>query len=144
MACHIGVRLDLPTIGVAKNLFSLEHYFEQDLHNPKECRDSLKKQIAEKLIQPGDSIELLHPEDKSLLGLALKVSEKATKPCFISVGHKISLGRARAITLRTSKYKNPDPTRMADMLGREYIRTKLKPNTENSEKGTSQDDDLRN
>ena len=122
LACHIGVQVDMPTIGVAKNLFSLENYFQGMELNPKESREIFKQKMTQELVKPGDGIELLHPEDNSLLGLALKVSENADKPIFISIGHKMSLARAKAITLRTSNYKNPEPTRLADIFGREYIR----------------------
>ena len=124
----------MPTIGVAKNLFSLEHYFDQTEPDPKSFRNSMKKKMNDELLKPGDSVELLHPMDKSLSGLALRVSKNAVRPCFISIGHKISLAKSKALTLRTSKFKTPEPTRLADIEGREYIRINF---VDNNEKHTS-------
>ena len=120
LACHIGVGVNLPTIGVAKNIFCLNAYYYDNME-PKEYRDKIKIEENEKLVKSGDFLDFTHPEDSCIVGSALKIKENS-RPCYVSIGHKISLAKSREISLRTSNYKIPEPTRQADLLGREYIR----------------------
>ena len=119
IACHIGVEIDRPTLGVAKNYYSLETHFSQPGETTaKKSRQDLHEDF--KALGPGEELPIKHPLDDSICGLALR--SKATRPIFVSVGHKISLLKAKYLTLRTTKYKNPEPTRQADLLGREHVR----------------------
>ena len=113
LACHIGVLADLPTVGVAKNLFQME-----DLGLK---RDGGHKQQIEELHSRGDSFDL-RTDSNEVLGVALRSSEDATKPVFVSVGHRMDLKTATAVVLACSKYRIPEPTRQADMRTREYLR----------------------
>ena len=120
LACHIGVLLDLPTIGIAKNFYSLSDQVEQ---NPKKSREDHKNDLKEALKHFGDELAIVHPNDGEVVGLAIKTSDKAEKRCvYVSVGHKISLKKAKSLALRTCQYKIPEPTRQADILSREFVR----------------------
>ncbi|MBD2297780.1 deoxyribonuclease V [Nostoc sp. FACHB-87] len=94
IASHLGVILDMPTIGVAKSLFIGKH---QEL---PETRGSWQP-----LIHQGETI-----------GAVLRTSF-GVKPLYISSGHKISLTTAIDYVLRcTPKYRLPETTRVADKL----------------------------
>ncbi|MBE9205477.1 deoxyribonuclease V [Nostoc sp. LEGE 06077] len=94
IASHLGVILDMPTIGVAKSLFIGKH---QEL---PETRGSWQP-----LIHQGDTI-----------GAVLR-TRVGVKPLYISSGHKISLTTAIDYVLRcTPKYRLPETTRVADKL----------------------------
>ena len=121
LACHIGVLLDCPTIGVAKQYFALDSYFDDEM-TPKDARSAKKNEWKNALVNAGDCQEILFPDDNSLVGLVLKTSKSSSRPVFVSVGHKVSLAEAKAVTLRTCIYKIPEPTRMADMIGRDFVR----------------------
>lgn len=94
LACHLGVLLNLPTIGVAKSLFIGEY---EELPQ--------KKGSWQPLIDQGETI-----------GAVLR-SRTDVKPLYVSIGHRISLPTAIAYVLQcTTQYRLPETTRFADHL----------------------------
>jgi deoxyribonuclease V len=97
LACHLGVILEVPTIGVAKSLLVGKH----------EELGPLK----------GDWQPLL---DKGEVIGAVVRSRRKVKPIYVSLGHKISLPTAIDYALRcTTKYRLPETTRLADHFASE-------------------------
>ena len=125
LASSIGVQLDLPTFGVAKNFYCLDAYYARHL-DPKDVRDDFKKNLN--LEEKGDFQDILHPEEKTVVGCALKTAKESTNPVYVSIGHKISLEKAKKLTLRTAQYRIPQPTRLADLVGREFVKKHLEKN----------------
>ena len=96
LACHLGVLLDMPTIGVAKSLFIGKH----------------ETIPAEK----GSWTPLIDQDET--IGIVLR-SRTNVKPIYVSIGHKISLPTAREYTMKClTKYRLPETTRWADKLSR--------------------------
>ncbi|MBE9004133.1 deoxyribonuclease V [Fortiea sp. LEGE XX443] len=94
IASHLGVILDMPTIGVAKSLLIGKH---EELPETKGS--------WQPLIHKGETI-----------GAVLR-TRVGVKPLYISSGHKISLTTAVDYVLRcTPKYRLPETTRVADKL----------------------------
>jgi deoxyribonuclease V len=94
IACHLGIILDLPTIGVAKSLLLGKH---EEL---PEAKGSWQP-----LLDRGETI-----------GAVLR-SRTGVKPLYVSIGHRISLPTAIDVVLRcTPKYRLPETTRLADKL----------------------------
>ena len=94
IACHLGLIVDIPTIGVAKSLLIGKH---QEV--PEE------KGSWQPLINRGETI-----------GAVLR-TRTGTKPLYISSGHRVSLTTAIDYVLRcTPKYRLPETTRIADKL----------------------------
>lgn len=94
IACHLGLIVDIPTIGVAKSLLIGKH---QEV--PEE------KGNWQPLINRGETI-----------GAVLR-TRTGTKPLYISSGHRVSLTTAIDYVLRcTPKYRLPETTRIADKL----------------------------
>lgn len=94
IACHLGVLLNCPTIGVAKSRLMGTHAPVPDA----------KGQWAA-LLDRGEEI-----------GAVLR-SRDHTNPLYISIGHRISLPTAIDYVLRcTPKYRLPETTRWADKL----------------------------
>lgn len=94
LACHLGVILDIPTIGVAKTRFIGDH---------KEVES--EKGNYQPLIDQGE-----------MVGVVLR-SRTNVKPIYVSIGHKISLPTAIDFVLKcTTKYRLPETTRYADHL----------------------------
>lgn len=94
LACHLGVLLDIPTIGVAKSLYIGKH-------------DELptEKGSWQPLIDQGE-----------IIGAVLR-SRTAVKPLYVSIGHRISLQTAINYVLQcTTQYRLPETTRWADHL----------------------------
>jgi deoxyribonuclease V len=94
IACHLGVLIDLPTIGVGKSLLVGKHEAV-----PPE------KGSWTPLIHRGETI-----------GVVLR-SRVKVKPIYISIGHKISLSTAINYVMGClTKYRLPETTRWADKL----------------------------
>lgn len=116
LASHLGVLVDIPTIGVAKNLYQMNELGIQ--------RDEDHAKSIAALEHSGDSfpIKVANGEE---LGLALKTCSSSTKPVFVSIGHKIDLLTAKNQVLRCSKFRVPEPIRQADIRSREFLRSKF-------------------
>ncbi|MGK7939750.1 MAG: deoxyribonuclease V [Crocosphaera sp.] len=94
IASHLGVLLDLPTIGVAKSLFIGKH--------------------EELPLEKGNWQPLIDKEE--VIGAVLR-SRTNVKPIYVSIGHKISLPTALDYVIAClTKYRLPETTRWADRL----------------------------
>lgn len=94
LACHLGVLLDRPALGVAKTLFVGRH---GPLGDAK-----------------GSAAPLVHRDE--VVGMALRTRERV-HPVYVSVGHRLTLDEATALTLALAPtYKIPEPTRLAHKL----------------------------
>ncbi|MFF4182619.1 endonuclease V [Streptomyces sp. NPDC001691] len=101
LASHLGVLTGLPVMGVAKNPFT----FTYEQPGPRR----------------GDSSALV-ADDGTEVGRALRTQD-ATKPVFVSVGHRVSLDGACAHTLDLARrYRIPESTRRADSLCRRALK----------------------
>ncbi|WP_144127214.1 endonuclease V [Catellatospora sichuanensis] len=100
LACHVGVLTGLPTFGVAKTPFTAAH-----------ARPGTNR---------GDWSPLT--EDGEVLGRVVRTQPKV-KPVFVSVGHRIDLDTATALTLKLSpRFRLPETTRRADQFSRRLLR----------------------
>ncbi|MCX6899737.1 MAG: deoxyribonuclease V [Verrucomicrobia bacterium] len=94
LASHLGLVLDLPTIGCAKSRLIGEY------HEPGQRRGS-----ASNLRDGGDTI-----------GRVVRTRD-GVAPIFVSVGHKISLDVAVALVLECApRFRLPETTRQAHIL----------------------------
>ncbi|MCM8799923.1 MAG: deoxyribonuclease V [Candidatus Omnitrophica bacterium] len=96
IATHMGIILDLPTIGCAKSLLFGKF-------NP----------VAYKR---GNFSYIYDEATREILGIAL-CSRSKVKPIFISPGYKIDLKKSKEIVFNlTSRYRIPEPLRFAHKL----------------------------
>jgi deoxyribonuclease V len=96
IASHLGVTLDLPTIGVAKSILTGE---------PRR---------ADPGPEPGDRLDL---QDRGEPVAAVLRTRPRARPLVISTGHRVSLDDAVSWVLRCCRgYRLPEPTRLADAL----------------------------
>ena len=94
LACHVGVLVDVPTIGCAKSRL-LGRYREPD--TTRGSKSSLT-------------------DNGETLNTVLRTQD-TVKPVFVSVGHKIDLSTAeRIVLICATRYRLPEPTRLADRL----------------------------
>jgi deoxyribonuclease V len=102
-ACHLGLLLDIPTIGVAKSLLVGAH------HGVGVTR--------------GSRADLTH--DGEVIGAALRTRDNV-RPVYVSIGHRISLAAAERHVLECARsYRVPEPTRIADRFAGEMKRRML-------------------
>ncbi|RTI02664.1 endonuclease V [Thermus scotoductus] len=102
IASHLGVHLDLPSIGVAKSLL----YGRLEAPLPQEA---------------GSAVRLLSPEGRPL-GYAYR-SRKGVKPLFISPGHRVGLEEALAFVKHLPTcFRLPEPLRLAHLEAGKALR----------------------
>jgi deoxyribonuclease V len=103
IASHIGVILDIPTIGCAKSRLIGEYK-----------QPGIKKGKTSSLKYQGN-----------VAGAVVRTRDHA-KPVFVSPGHRIDLKASVEIVLRCARrYRLPEPLRRADFLSKEIKRTLL-------------------
>jgi len=91
LASHVGLLLDLPTVGCAKSILC-------GVHQP----------LGE---EAGSQAELL--DKGELVGAALR-TKSGVKPVYVSVGHRIDLASALEWVLKCCRgYRLPEPARLA-------------------------------
>jgi deoxyribonuclease V len=105
IASHLGLWLGLPSVGCAKSRLIGTH--------------------AEPGKQRGARTELRDREE--IIGSVLR-TQTGLKPLYVSVGHRIDLGTAEEIVLRTAtRHRLPEPTHLADRqvaaVRKEEVRT---------------------
>ncbi len=99
LASHVGLFLDLPTIGCAKSILCGEH-----------------APVGE---EAGSHAELF--DDGELIGAALR-TKSGVKPLYVSVGHRIDLASAlRWVTNCCRGYRLPEPIRLAHLAAGEML-----------------------
>jgi deoxyribonuclease V len=105
LACHVGLWLELPTIGVAKSRLC-------GMHRAPGYRRGCRTQLR-----------LEH----EVVGAVLRTRDQV-KPLYISVGNRVTLEEAVRWTLRCGgRFRLPEPTRLAD----QYVRQVKKNNRAN-------------
>jgi len=99
LACHLGLFLDLPTVGVAKS--------------------RLFGQAEIPGIERGESSPLLDADE--VIGLVLR-TRRGVRPLYVSVGHRLTLKAAREIVLGCGRgYRLPEPTRLAHLAAGDML-----------------------
>jgi len=98
-ACHLGLILGKPTIGVAK------------------------RPLVGKVGQPNDQNWAPVIDGDEVIGVALTVAE-GVKPIYVSIGHMISLGKAIEVVKHcTSNHRIPKPLSLAHSIAKRAQRT---------------------
>ena len=102
IACHLGVRVDRPSIGCGKTRFIGEH---KDPGERRGCRTQLR-------------------HEDEVIGAVVRTRDRV-KPIYVSIGHRVDLETAVRWTLRCCRgYRLPEPIRAAhNLAGREGKRS---------------------
>lgn len=94
IACHVGLWLNLPTLGCAKSILVGRH----------------------EAVAPAAGSQMPLLDRGEVIGVALRTKSNVA-PVFVSPGHLLELSDAIALALRsTTKYRQPEPTRQAHLL----------------------------
>jgi deoxyinosine 3'endonuclease (endonuclease V) len=104
LACHLGVKLNVPTIGIGKSLYEI---------------DGLTTIKVKQCLREGSSSSLLLCGNSGTVwGAAFQATPNISNPIYISVGHRISLTTAIMLTRQCCRYRIPEPIRQADRISR--------------------------
>lgn len=93
LACHMGVLLDVPSVGCAKSRLVGEH----DEPGPER----------------GDWAPLRF--QGRIVGAVVR-TRAGVRPVYVSPGHRVGLARARACVLACSRFRVPEPIRLAEAV----------------------------
>jgi deoxyribonuclease V len=96
LASHVGVKLRIPTIGVAK-----KKLLGDVQGSPRPGKEAVPV-----------TVEGRH------VGFAMVPTVKSKRPIYISPGNRVSLHSSVNIVKRFCKYRIPEPIRQADILSR--------------------------
>nr|CCA17634.1 conserved hypothetical protein [Albugo laibachii Nc14] len=107
IACHLGVELEIPTIGVAKSFFHVDGL--------------TKTRVIQRMRKQGEDVFLLQGDSGRTWGAAC-CFKNTTNPIYVSVGHRISLKTSIEIVKVCSLYREPEPIRQADLGSRREIK----------------------
>ncbi|MFB6131572.1 MAG: endonuclease V [Salinigranum sp.] len=115
LATHMGVVLDLPSVGVAKSLLC---------GRPRESVDGRPRGWR----TPIEANDRVDAPAGTVLGYAYQSrqydSRPIVNPLYVSPGHRVSAATAVDLVARTcAGYKLPEPTRLADAYADEVKRT---------------------
>ncbi|QLH75944.1 endonuclease V [Halosimplex rubrum] len=114
IATHVGVTLDLPTVGVAKSLLC---------GAPRESLDRKLPQGARVAIEADGDVATAEPGTR--IGDAVQTrqfenSDRYVNPLIVSPGHRVGADTAAdAVLACAAGYKLPEPTRLADQYADE-------------------------
>ncbi len=101
IACYVGVRLDLPTIGVAKH--------------------PLVGRVTKRGHPPSGAMAI---EFQGRVRGYAWTPPGRERPIFVSIGHRITLARALEVVRASTLQGHPEPLKLADRIGREMKRNK--------------------
>jgi deoxyribonuclease V len=115
LATHLGVVLDVPSVGVAKGLLC---------GTPREDVDGRPEGWRTEILA-GGRVENAAPDD--VIGHAYQSRQYENRPIvnplYVSPGHRVSVGTATDLVARLCDgYKLPEPTRLADAYADEVKR----------------------
>ncbi len=99
LASHLGVLLDVPTIGCAKKLHLI---------------DGLTKDCGRGVSPAATPIQ---GKSGKVYGWAVTTSN-TTNPVYFSPGHRVSMESVYKFAIEACLYREPEPTRVADRLSR--------------------------
>lgn len=118
-AIHIGYALEVPSIGIAKNMFVGK--IKNELHR-----------FQNKSHERGSKIDIL--DDNELIGYAY-YGYNSTKPIYVSSGYRTDLDTAFQIAVQTiTNHRLPEPLYLADQISRQKIKIIEKKNQYNQNK----------
>lgn len=94
LAAHVGITLDVPSVGVAKSILIGEGKSPQS--------------------KAGSYSNLVHQDE--IIGEILRTRSR-TLPVYVSVGHRVDLESARRLVMScVTRFRLPEPTRIADEM----------------------------
>jgi deoxyinosine 3'endonuclease (endonuclease V) len=119
LACHLGLLLASPTIGIGKNLMSVDGLGRQRL------AELVAAEHGSGGMRTQGDCTMLVADSGVTHGAAVILGVKATNPTYVSVGHAVGLPNAIQVAVAASIHRVPEAIRQADHIGRERIRAGL-------------------
>lgn len=110
LASHLGVKLNLPTIGCSKTMFYVDGL----------TRKFIQEKSSEKLLKENDYFNLIGMSGE-IWGVAYRSTNQSYKPIYISIGHMIDLSKSIKIVEKCIRFRVPEPIRICDLTTRKIL-----------------------
>ncbi|XVF04395.1 hypothetical protein REPUB_Repub05bG0078600 [Reevesia pubescens] len=110
LASHLGVLVNIPTIGIGKNLHHVDGLTQFGVRKLLEAEENRANDII-----------TLRGSSGIIWGAVMRSTQGLVKPIFVSIGHRVSLDIAIKIVKMTCKFCVPEPIRQADIRSREHF-----------------------
>ena len=110
LASHLGVLVDIPTIGCSKNVFNVDGINKIKV-----------KEIAKQYLNKGGDYYPLIGDSGLQWGWAYRSNNESKNPMIISLGHKISNDTSLKIVKMCTIHRIPQPIRFSDKISRRLI-----------------------
>jgi deoxyinosine 3'endonuclease (endonuclease V) len=107
IATHFGILVDIPTIGCGKQLYQIDGL------NRKFIRNTMDRQKTDTYLLKGKS--------QKVYGWAVRKPGNC-RLVYITPGHKVSIMETLDLVIPLMNTTQPEPTRQADLISRNYIR----------------------
>lgn len=121
LACHLGVLANIPTVGIGKNLLTVDGLENKNV-----------REMTNEIQGKGGEFRKLVGKSGVTWGAALIPTDDCLNPIYVSVGHRISLETALKIVASCCIYRIPEPVRQADLRSRDQANKRgggIAPNT---------------
>ena len=112
-ASHLGVLLDIPTVGCGKTIFAVDGI-------NKSATDEIKKDFKDNN-KPKGAYYLLKGKSGKIWGAGLKSGKDSFDPLIVSIGHRMSIDTALKIVDTCSQTRVPEPIRYVDKWSRQLV-----------------------
>eukprot|EP01084_Bolivina_argentea_P258222 435232_1 len=112
LACHIGVKAHMRTIGVAKTFLAVDGL----------SRSKVKQEARNHRQSLSSSVVNLRGKSGKVQGAAVCFNDSVASPIFVSIGNRVSLTTAVDVVKACSRFRIPEPIRQADIRSREALR----------------------
>lgn len=104
---YSNIYKNIPTIGVGKTVFAVDGI----------NKHTVKKLVENNLLKAKDYV-YLKGNSKSIWGAALRSTDEAYIPIYVSIGHNISLETSLNVVNKSINYRIPEPIRISDLTTR--------------------------
>ena len=112
-ASHLGVLLDVPTIGCGKTIFAVDGI-------NKGITDEIKEDFKQNQ-SPKGAYYLLKGRSGKVWGAGVKSGKDSVDPLIVSVGHRINIETAIKVVDACSLTRVPEPIRFSDKWSRQLV-----------------------
>lgn len=124
LATHLGVVLDIPTIGCSKKMLHVDGLTRGAVEAALERAGEPQTASASASASLPRIVPLLGASTPTqLYGYAVHGRQNSVKKCiFVSPGHGVGFAAATALVVSMLRHRIPEPIRAADLGSRAYIR----------------------
>ncbi|EAY07837.1 Endonuclease V family protein [Trichomonas vaginalis G3] len=117
LASYVGLKSNIPACGVSKTFF----YVGEGCPQPKD----VQKMAQDKCPEKGDYyvLDYTTSNDRYIKCAVMRTTDSHPfNPIYVSSGHLCDLDSVVSVIKKLCRFREPEPTRLADRISREFVR----------------------